>query len=422
MNSLRVDTAVAGGGLAGMALALDLARRGRRVALLERRTWLGGSVHSLPGAGGHDNSVHLFLSAFSRCLARLEQLGVRDRLGGLDPVCRVAHDGRLLRLPVGAGRLAGMVRLARLRHPLGSGWQLPASLQRLERIPPRTGETALAWLRRAHLPRTDEGGLARLFWREWALSVFNAPLEELDAGLFRRTQRTLFLAPGAHRPLVSTCGLGELWVDPFRRALEVAGVRLLEGCALRAAERREHRLLSFRTDGLRVEADHFVWAGPPRALARVAGLEDLAPSLPPRERGRHIVNLVLPCPPGFRLGSLAGWFQWDLQWAFARGDGRLVLVGSGWTDTQLERRPELEKELPRRLAELGLPAAAPIRWIVQRHATDLQEPAYELARPQARTALENVYLSGAWLATGLPLSMESALAGAERTLQAMHME
>jgi len=242
----------------------------------------------------------------------------------------------------------------------------------------------------------------------------------LDAGLFRRTQRALFLAAGAHRPLVATCGLDELWVEPFRRALDAAGVRVLDGCALRAVERREHRLLAYRGDGLRVEAEHFVWAGPPRSLARVGGLEDLAPPMPPRDRGRHIVNLVLPCPPGFRLGSLAGWFQWDLQWAFARGDGRLVLVGSGWTDAQLARRAALEEELPRRLAELGLRAEGPPRWIVQRHATDLQEPAYEQARPQARTSLDNLYLSGAWLATGLPLSMESALAGAERTLQAMH--
>ena len=421
MSRLRVDTAVAGGGLAGMAVALDLARRGRRVALLERRSRLGGSTHSLP-AGGHDNSVHLFLAAFTRCLARLRDLGVRNQLRELDAHCHVSLDGRRLSLPVGAGRLSSLLRLARVRHPLGSGWQVPASLQRLERIPPRTGETALAWLRRAHLPRTDDGGLARLFWREWALSVFNTPLEELDAGLFRRTQRTLFLEPGAHRPLAAACGLGELWVEPFRRALEVVGVHILEGQTLRAVDRRERRLTAFRTDQAVVEAGQFVWAGPPRALGRVEGLEDLVPAFPPPGRARHIVNLVLPCPAGFRLKALTGWFRWDLQWAFARGDGRLVLVGSGWTDAQLAERTALEAQLPGRLAQAGLPLDGPPRWIVQRHATDLQDPAFELARPQARTTLENLYLCGAWLATGLPLSMESALAGAERTLQAMHVE
>lgn len=422
MSGKPVDVAIAGAGLAGLSLALDLARQGRQVLLLERRRAPGGAVLSLPGPDEADNSVHLFLAAFSRCLARLDELGSRALLTEMRPTCRVEVQGRMLTMPLGLGRLGTLVRMAALRHPAGGGLGLLGHLQRLERNPPRSGETAADWLVRVNLPRTTPQGLAGCFWPEWCLSVFNAPLECVDAGLFRRTQRLVFTNPRAHRPLLAAGSLAELWVRPFERALAAAGVRLLTSTALRGVERGAGRVSALLLEGERIATRQLVWAGPPEGLDQVAGLEDLRPALPSRREGRHIVNLRLPCAPGPPLKTLSGWFGRPFQWVFSRGDGWLTLVGSGWTDEQLEGRREIEPQLAGWLAPHGLSFHGSPRWIVQRHATALQSPAYEQTRPQARTSLENVYLCGAWLATGLPLSMESALAGAERTLQAMQFE
>ncbi|MDO5108162.1 MAG: FAD-dependent oxidoreductase, partial [Coriobacteriaceae bacterium] len=41
MRELSVDVAIIGGGPAGLAAALEVARRGRRCAVLERNTELG---------------------------------------------------------------------------------------------------------------------------------------------------------------------------------------------------------------------------------------------------------------------------------------------------------------------------------------------------------------------------------------------
>lgn len=422
MTTLRADVAIAGAGLAGLGLALDLAQQGRRVILLERRKLPGGAVFSLPGANGADNSIHLFLAAFTRCRARLEQLGSRP-LRELDAICHVALAGRRLALPLGAGRLHTLRELTRLRHPLGSGLELVAGLARLGSSRPRPGETAGAWLERRGLPRQR---LAGLFWQEWGLSVFNAPLELVDAGLFRRTLLRLFRDPRSHRPLLADCSLADLWVKPFAQALERAGVRLLTGTALRGVERGPSGIHALLAEGLRVEAPQVVWAGPPEGLAQVAGLADCQPALPPRQAGRHIVNLRLPCAPGLRLDRLTGWFGQPFQWIFAGGDGWLTLVGSGWADEDLAQRANLLPRLPGWLAAHGLAAAGPPRWIIQRHATALQSPDFEAARPPARpqdpAAPANLFFCGAWLDTGLPLSMESALAGAELTLQALQFD
>ncbi|HYE75166.1 MAG TPA: FAD-dependent oxidoreductase, partial [Blastocatellia bacterium] len=44
--SHKADVVVIGGGFAGLAAAVDLAERGQRVLLLERRAFLGGRAYS----------------------------------------------------------------------------------------------------------------------------------------------------------------------------------------------------------------------------------------------------------------------------------------------------------------------------------------------------------------------------------------
>lgn len=412
---MKPQVAIAGAGLAGLGLALDLARAGRSVVLLERRRRAGGAVQTLDGTSA-DNSVHLFLGAFTRCLARLEQLGFRHELRELGTRCRVEWQGRLLTLPLGAPRPQTLLALARLGRP---GWRLAAGLWRLLECRADQGECAAALSTRAGL---RPGSLVEAFWREWVLSVFNAPVEELDAVLALRTLRALQADPRRHRPLVAEHSLAALWILPFERALEHAGARLLTGCALRAVERRGGRVTAFLADGLRIEARQFIWAGSPDGMKELDGLSDLTPPLPARRLGRHIVNLLLPVEGALETGSLRGWFGAPFQWVFPAGPGRAALVGSGWTDQDLERREGALAQVPELLERHGVRLAGPPRWIVQRHATHLQTPAFEAARPGPGTQAENLSLCGAWLRTGLPLSMESALAGAEMTLGNLQFE
>src|SRR5581483_10972682 len=69
----RVRAVVAGGGLAGLAAALDLADAGADVTLLEARPTLGGAVQTLPRRDGDpepppDNGQHIALGCFSAYL------------------------------------------------------------------------------------------------------------------------------------------------------------------------------------------------------------------------------------------------------------------------------------------------------------------------------------------------------------------
>src|SRR5581483_9448900 len=76
----RLNVAVVGGGLAGLAAALDLVDAGHPVTVLEARPTLGGAVQTLPEREGDpepppDNGQHIALGCFTEYLRFLERIG-----------------------------------------------------------------------------------------------------------------------------------------------------------------------------------------------------------------------------------------------------------------------------------------------------------------------------------------------------------
>src|SRR5581483_11781778 len=70
---------VVGGGLAGIAAALDCAEAGATVTLLESRGRLGGAAYSFTRDGIHaDNGQHVFLRCCTDYRALLERIGAGD--------------------------------------------------------------------------------------------------------------------------------------------------------------------------------------------------------------------------------------------------------------------------------------------------------------------------------------------------------
>ena len=75
-----MNAAVIGGGLAGLAAALELADQGHAVTLYEARPTLGGAVQTLPEREGDpspppDNGQHIALGCFTEYLRFLDRIG-----------------------------------------------------------------------------------------------------------------------------------------------------------------------------------------------------------------------------------------------------------------------------------------------------------------------------------------------------------
>ena len=222
-----MNVAVVGGGLAGLAAALELADQGHAVTLYEARPTLGGAVQTLPEREGDpepppDNGQHIALGCFTEYLRFLERIGEGQsyRRLSLDlPV--IAEDGRTASI----GRSA--TSFLRYRHlSLADRLRVANAVRRL----PQSGsneQTFGALLRELGCP--DES--IDRFWDVFVRPALNLRTDEVSAewGVF--TVRTALLADrtGERRRSFPHEPLGWMHGDAAGRALEAAGATIRTG-------------------------------------------------------------------------------------------------------------------------------------------------------------------------------------------------
>lgn len=423
--SLRgARVAVAGGGLAGIAAAVEAAGHGARVTLVERRPFLGGKAFSFtePRTGVElDNGQHVHLgccTAYTGLLTRLGSLGltamqsrlrvdVRDRAG--------TH---------------GVLTARRLPPPMhmGPAFSRYALLTRSERIRAVRALTAIAalgphgraalddvsfgeWLR-AHSQR--DAAIER-FWDVVILPTCNDRSDRVSAALasFVITEGLMRTQGGASIGW-ALAGLSHLVDRPTRDLLARAGGRVVTGRAVTAADGGGITL----DDGVRIDADAVVLALPPGRTRAVA------PAAIPRDPGlgeSPIVNVHLWYDRPVLDHTVLAVVDSPVQWMFDRtaitGEGapgqHIALSLSAARAEMGVPRGDLVDAMDREVRAL-LPAARGAtlsEWAVTKdaRATFAPSPGQAARRPPARTAVEGLALAGAWTATGWPATMEGAV-------------
>jgi squalene-associated FAD-dependent desaturase len=395
-----VKVAVVGGGLAGLAAALELVDAGQEVTVYEARPTLGGAVQTLPEREGDpepppDNGQHIALGCFTEYLRFLERVGeggsyLRTRLGL--PV--LDRDGRVATI---APSLPSLLRYGHLG--LGDRVRIPLVTARCRNARANPGETFGALLRRLG---TSDTAIDR-FWDVFIRPALNLRCDEVDAeaGLF--TVRTALLGPPANSDLVlPTRPLGWMHGDAAGRAL---GDRV----------RLEQRVESLDE----LDADAVVVAVPPRESSRLLGEEE------PALENSPIVSVHLWFDRRLLEQPLAALLGSDAHWVFDRGaltgerPGRgqyLTVVSSGVPELLEVRGRELVEQIAAQLTErLGEAELLWSRVSREPYATIALRPG--VVRPGVETSRPNVVRAGAWTDTGWPATMESAIRSGKRAAQ-----
>lgn len=390
---------VVGGGLAGLAAALELSRDGHEVKVLEARPTLGGAVQTLPEREGDpapppDNGQHVALGCCTAYLDFVAEVGQthwlkRVRLGL--PV--FDEDGRVATIRPG---LVGLLRYGHVS--VGERLAILRVARGLAKLDPAEHDDRTFGALVRGLGQSDAG--VDRFWDVFIRPALNLPADEVSAapGIF--TVKTALLAGGgASDLLLPLAPLGDMHGNAAGNELRRRGVEISLGTRVS------------RLDDL--DADGVVLALPPDESARLLG--EPAPAL--EDSPIVSVHLLFDRPIlGFPLAAL---LRSDAHWIFDRGAltgsqperGQYLTVVSSGAPELLELRgrglvDHIAGEVTSRLGDAELLWSRVSR---EPAATFAARPGTARERPGPATGRANVVRAGAWTDTGWPATMEGAI-------------
>jgi squalene-associated FAD-dependent desaturase len=394
---------IIGGGLAGLATALDLTETGRPITLYEAGPACGGRCRSYfdRELGCRiDNGNHLLLSGNTGVMRYLDRLGTRHTLGGpatpifpfMDVRTRESWTVRpnLGRLPwwvlskqrgVPGARLADYARLLRLKSAAANdtvAGLLPKNALYHRLIEP---------LAIAALNTPPDQGSARLLWAIIA--------ESLAKG-------GRFCIPCYPRE-----GLSESFVDPAMAHLTKNGAEIRTSHRISALTQEHGRITAFSGP----EGPTTLLPGETIVLAVPAPVAaTLLPGTATPDSHDAILNLhykydAAPGEAGFTglIGGLA-------EWVFVKPG--IVSVTISAANRLLDRPAEPLAATIWQEIQIVLGMVAPMpqwRLIREKRATFAATPEQQMRRPSATTPLSNLVLAGDWTDTGLPATIEGAI-------------
>lgn len=187
------NVAVVGGGWAGCAAAVELARQGCKVTLFEAARVLGGRARRVVTERALlDNGQHIMLGAYSETLRLLKTVGVREQQALLKLPLQ-------MRYPAGSGGMDFVApRLPAPLHLLGALLRAKG-LRREDKLSLARFSTTARWMGwclhqdctvSELLHRFDQTErLIQLMWRPLCLAALNTPPERASAQVFLNVLR-----------------------------------------------------------------------------------------------------------------------------------------------------------------------------------------------------------------------------------------
>jgi squalene-associated FAD-dependent desaturase len=414
-----LNTAIIGGGYAGMAAAVELAGCGIPVTVFESARQLGGRARGVSYNDTQlDNGQHLLLGCYRHTLPLITKVGGDSEADFLRmPLQLELHRKFSMKAPqlpgplhllaalVGAKGLSVSDRLNAVRFML--------KLRRINfRLPDDITATEL-------LAQYGQGAdLTIRLWEPLCIAALNTPIHKASAQVLLNVLRDALSRTRADSDmLLPRISLTALFPQRAADYVEQHGGNVRIGCGANALHPRDEGIEISSAQGSEIFS-HVICAVPPNVAARllrpISGFAEIAAQIDRIEQ-QPIYTVYLQYPESVALPQpMIGLYQRYSQWLFDKGriagqHGLLAAVISAEGMHQELNQEALAQIVIAELREEFAIAEQP-KWfkvIAEKRATFCCAP--NLQRPSQQTPLPQLLLAGDYTAGDYPATLEGAV-------------
>jgi len=447
MMSNSPDVLIIGGGVAGLAAAVELTSRGHSILLVEQKQRLGGRTYSFihPETGDEvDNGQHLLMGCYHSTLKYLEKIDALDTVKiqkALSITFRREKfpplELKASSLPAPLNILAGMFRLKSLsfvnrlkllRVGIDVLLKNPDTNEHLQSI------SVAQWFDELGQPAESR----KYLWDILAIGALNDSTEKVSAALFAKVLKTAFFGSRKNASMViPKRGLSAVLVD---KAIEFIEKR--DGSvALNSGVRKiEIQKLNFSAEALakaeigNVELDSGEVIKPKMVISAVPYF-DIPKIFSPEQISLipelHSLNQFISSPiltihlwfnTHFMKEEFTALLDSPFHWIFNKSkmyekdeEGLMYLAlvisdADAFLDYTKEQMVELaQRELARFFLNAAEAKIVHSLMIKEKRATFSPQIGIQHIRPLPTTSINNFFLAGDWTDTKLPATIEGAV-------------
>lgn len=424
------DVIIIGGGLSGLAAAVELAFQGAHVSLFEQSPKLGGRCYSyIDSTTGDivDNGQHLLIGAYRNTLRYLEIIGSQHLLWK-NPYLYFYHPERGF-AKFNVASLSNIMSLLKFKLLSLCEWHkmliVGFELRRWDSCLEKelSNLTVQQWLTQ----KKQSDNAQRSFWNPIAIAVMNELPDKASALLFARCLKAAFFGEKKEASiLIPAVGQTELYISGAIEFLKKYKGMIYTNTKVENIDVEKSKVKGVRfKDGSRCTARYVISAVPYYSLKNVipSSLKTVQPFLFLNKfDSSPIVSINLWFDREFMKMEYVGVIGKQLQWIFNRREilkgekkqgSYISAVISGARDVVAMSKEELvciaKKDLEDVFPESKQCKLVHSIVIKEKRATLSATNDIELLRPMTQTPLENFYLAGDWTNTGLPATIEGAI-------------
>ncbi|MDD8017177.1 MAG: hydroxysqualene dehydroxylase HpnE [Bacteroidota bacterium] len=436
-NPNAPDVLIIGGGVAGLAAAVELTSQKFSVTLVEQKQRCGGRTYSFPHAETGDevdNGQHLMMGCYHATLRYVKTIGTFSKVklqDNLSIVFRHQHkppaELKAVTLPAPFNILFGLLRmksvsfpnrLALLRVGMNLIFKNPDTDKHLQKISVRQ------WL--DELRQSEEN--KKYLWDIIAIGALNDSTDRISAALFAKVLKTAFFGSRENSSMmIPQYGLSSVLVNGAVEFIQRNGGKVMLNTGVQSVKNTASKIHAVQLQTGEVLKPKVIISAIPYFDLPKIFMEEQRKYIPELQTldaltSSPIVTLHLWFDAHFMKEEFVALLDSPLHWVFNKskmyGKGEeglmyLSIVISG-ADELVEKSKEELTDMARGELQRFYPTASVAKIIhsliiKEKRATFSPKVGVEQFRPSHRISLENFFLAGDWTDTKLPATIEGAI-------------